>query len=154
MYAIAEVKTVEKMKETYKVKEVIGQGAFASVRLAIHRETKMNVAIKVLHKKRMSEDDLVGFQNEVAFLSEIDHPNVVQLLDLYEDDDNFCLVLERLQGGQLYDYLAERKLQLSEEEIFRLMIPVFDAVFYAHGMGIVHRDLKPDNFLVSHKDLD
>jgi serine/threonine protein kinase len=54
----------------------------------------------------------------------------------------------------LYDYLAERKLQLAEEEIYRLMIPVFDAVFYAHGMGIVHRDLKPDNLLVSHKELD
>ena len=48
-----------------KIKEVIGKGAFASVRLAVHRETKMNVAIKIIIKKRMSEEDLVGLENEV-----------------------------------------------------------------------------------------
>jgi serine/threonine protein kinase len=53
----------------------------------------------------------------------------------------------------LYDHLATIK-NLAEAEIHRLMIPVFDAVFYCHGMGIVHRDLKPGNLLVSHEDLD
>jgi serine/threonine protein kinase len=72
---------------------------------------------------------------------------------MYEDEDNFCLILERVQGGELNDHLVEVKC-LAEAEIHRLMIPVFDAVFYCHGMGIIHRDLKPDNLLVSLKDLD
>jgi serine/threonine protein kinase len=147
------IKTVDELKQDYKIKEIIGKGAYASVRLAVHRETKMNVAIKIMNKKRMEEEDLVGLENEVQFLSEIDHPNVVQLLDLHEDKDNFCLVLERVQGGELYDHLAKTR-GLVESEIHRLMIPVFDAVFYCHGMGIIHRDLKPDNLLVSLKDLD
>ena len=59
------MKTVDELKETYKIKEVIGKGAFASVRLAVHRKSKMNVAIKIMNKKRMSEEDLVGIENEV-----------------------------------------------------------------------------------------
>ena len=113
-------KTVEELKNTYKVKQVIGKGGYASVRLAVHRQTKIKVAIKVVQKKRMSEADLLGFQNEVAFLSEIDHPNVVQVLDIYEDEKNFCLILERLEGGGLDDQLSTRE-PLVEAEIHRLI---------------------------------
>jgi serine/threonine protein kinase len=77
MNANAGVKSVEQLKEAYKVKDVIGMGAFASVRLAVNRQTRIKVAIKVVNKKRMSDDDLEDFENEVRLLSEIDHPNVV-----------------------------------------------------------------------------
>lgn len=65
------------MKDLYKIKEVIGRGAFSSVRLATHRESKKRVAIKVQHKNAMSKEDVIGVQNEIEYLSYIDHPNVV-----------------------------------------------------------------------------
>ena len=95
----------------------------------------------------MAPEDVIGVQNEIEFLSHIDHPNVVDLIDLFEDKDNFCMVLEVLPGGDLYEQLKGK--HLPEKDIHRLIVPVFDAIFYCHDMGIVHRDLKPDNLLVS-----
>lgn len=62
-------------------------------------------------------------------------------------------MLERLPGGELYNHLKSAKF-LPEVDVHRLMIPVFDAVFYCHALGITHRDLKPENLLVSLEDLD
>lgn len=77
----------------------------------------------------------------------------MQLLELFEDKDFFCLVLERLPGGDFYTHLAEKQT-LPEHDVHRLMVPVFDAVFYCHTLGITHRDLKPENLLVTLEDLD
>ena len=65
------------MREKYKLKELLGKGAFSTVRLAYDRKTRQEVAIKVMRKTELSEDDVVGLQNEIQFMSEIDHPAVV-----------------------------------------------------------------------------
>jgi serine/threonine protein kinase len=75
----------------------------------------------------------------------------VKLLDSFENEKNYCLVLELMQGGELYDALIE-KVNLSEKEVHSLMVPIFDAVIYCHGLGIAHRDIKPENLLMTVKD--
>ena len=74
-------------------------------------------------------------------------------MEVFEDKHFFCLVLERMPGGELYNHIKTLKC-LPEADVHRLMVPVFDAIFYCHGMGIAHRDLKPENLLVSLDDLD
>jgi len=144
--------SVTKMKEVYKVKTLLGKGAFSTVRLASNRQTKEEVAIKIMKKKELCEDDVVGLQNEIQFMTEIDHPAIVSLHEIYEDDDYFCLVLERMHGGELYAKIKELG-HIPEAEIHRLMVPVFDALFYCHDLGITHRDLKPENLLLTSNEL-
>jgi serine/threonine protein kinase len=78
------------------------RGASSTVRLAVHRETKEKVAIKILKKSTMTEEDYIGLYNEVLILQNVDHPNVVKMIEVYEDNTYFCIVLERMKGGEIY----------------------------------------------------
>jgi len=122
------------------------------VRKGKHRESGDHVAIKILSKRKMQEEDIAGMQNEISILSQIDHPNVVKLVDTYEDKGHYCLVMEIMQGGELFEEIMKNE-KLEEKDVHGLMIPVFDAVFHCHAQGIVHRDIKPENLLLSDKNL-
>ena len=104
------------MKKDYKIEGVIGQGAFATVRKGKNRETGERVAIKILSKRKMTEEDIVGMQNEIRILSTIDHPNIVKLIDTYEDKGHYCLVMELMHGGELFESLLEKDA-LDEVEV-------------------------------------
>jgi serine/threonine protein kinase len=80
----------------------LSRGASSIVRLAVHRETKEKVAIKILKKSTMTEEDYIGLYNEVLILQNVDHPNVVKMIEVYEDNTYFCIVLERMKGGEIY----------------------------------------------------
>ena len=139
------------MYKKYKIGSVIGEGAFASVRKGKNRETGERIAVKIMHKHKMTKEDLVGVRNEIRILSDADHPNIVKLLDTFENEKSYCLVLELMQGGELYDSLISQE-NLSEKEVHSLMVPIFDAVIYCHSFGIAHRDIKPENLLMTEKD--
>ena len=144
------------LKKDYKVEGVIGQGAFATVRRGKHRETKEPVAIKILSKRKMTEEDIVGMQNEIEILTNVDHANVVKLIATYEDKGHYCLVMELMEGGELFEALLQQE-SLDEKDVHSLMVPVFDAVIHCHtcnaGNPIIHRDIKPENLLLSDKNL-
>jgi len=122
------------------------------VRKGKHRETKQRVAIKIMSKKRMNEEDVAAMQNEVEIMRKVDHPNIVNLEAVYEDKAHYCLVMELMQGGELFDHIITKQ-NFSEQEAHKFMVPLFDAMMYCHDMGIVHRDLKPENLLFGSKDL-
>lgn len=119
----------------------------------MHRETKDQVAIKILKKSTMSEEDYIGLYNEVLILQNVDHPNVVKMIEVYEDNTYFCIVLERMKGGEIYSQVCDKN-RLDEKTVHRIMVPVFDAVFYCHELGIAHRDLKPENLLLTDEVMD
>ena len=73
------------------------------VKRAKNRATGVKYAVKVLSKKKMSEEDLIGMQTEIEILKTVDHPNVVKLIDVYEDERHICLVMELMEGGELFD---------------------------------------------------
>ena len=98
-------------------------------------------------------------------MQRVDHPNIVKLKNVYEDSGHYCLIMELMEGGevsdflitnhcfQLFDFIIERET-FTEDVAQKIMQPLFDAVFYCHGLGIVHRDLKPENLLLDTKDLE
>jgi len=86
-------------------------------------------------------------------MKKVDHPNIVKMTSVYEDKSHYCLVMELMQGGELFDYIIKKET-FSEEEAHKVIVPLFDALMYCHDMGIVHRDLKPENMLLDKKDLD
>ena len=93
----------------------------------------------------MGEPEIQSIVTEIEIMEKIDHPNVVKLYDLKEDDEYLYMVLEFMAGGSLRDRLLEEKKKhkkLSEEEIFGIIAPIVDAMEYCHENGVVHRDLK------------
>lgn len=99
----------------------------------------------------MTEEDRIGLLNEIDILKQVDHPNIVKLIDVYEDSQTFSLVLELMTGGELFETILE-KSSFSEQEAKELILPIVDAIKYCHSLGIVHRDIKPENLLFSSKD--
>lgn len=100
----------------------------------------------------MNDEDKVAVETEIEILKQIDHPNIVKLHEVYEDDDYWCLVIELMQGGDLLEYLLENKC-FKEVEVRNATYLLIDAIRYCHQIGIMHRDLKPENLLIKKKDI-
>ena len=98
----------------------------------------------------MSEQDKIAVQTEIDILKKIDHPNIVKLIDVFEDERFWCLVMELMKGGELFDQILEKE-QFSEVEARQYTKAMIDAVQYCHEQDIVHRDLKPENLLLKDK---
>ncbi|KRX01998.1 Protein kinase-like domain [Pseudocohnilembus persalinus] len=99
----------------------------------------------------LENDELVSLQNEVEILTQIDHPNIVKLYEIFEDDCNFYMVLELMKGGELFERIVEQE-HFSEHKAAETIKPIIDALQYCHEMEIAHRDLKPENLLYATKD--
>ena len=143
----------QNIKDVYKIKSTIGKGSFATVKMARHRETNNEVAVKVFSKKRMTDTDLEDLQNEKEVLMSVDHPNIVKLIEVFEDERHICIVMELMTGGELFEKVKELDY-FSEIDARNCMLALIDSIRYLHQMGIVHRDIKPENMLLPSKDID
>jgi calcium-dependent protein kinase len=137
----------EPIFERYDVVKQIGYGSYGKVFLAEQKGTRQKRAIKEINKPLGKSNSHQQFLNEVEVLSQLDHPNIVKIFELYEDAEHFYIVAEILSGGELFDYITSKR-QLSEPEAAHIMYQVLSAVSYCHQHSIVHRDLKPENLLL------
>ena len=135
------------IKETFKILDTIGKGTFATVKRVRHRTTGENYAVKVLSKKKMTAEDEIQMHTEIEILKQVDHPNIVKLIDVFEDDKHLCLLMELMTGGELFDFIVEQE-QMSEHEAREAAKLIVDAISYCHTKGICHRDIKPENLLL------
>lgn len=135
----------EKVTDIYDLKHTIGTGAFSEVVVAEDRKSGECRAIKKIEKRKIrgKEDTL---ENEILILKQIEHPNIVALLDLFEDKSHVYLVIELVSGGELFDRIIA-KGNYTERDASGLVRQVLEATSYLHSKGIVHRDLKPENLL-------
>ena len=86
-------------------------------------------------------------------MNQIDHPNVIKMLDCYETEENYFIVLEFMKGGELFEWIIEKE-QFTEAEAVNVLRTMLHAVSYCHSKGIIHRDLKPENILYETEDED
>jgi calcium-dependent protein kinase len=135
--------------KNYRTIKELGQGGFGHVYLAEHRTTKQHRAVKEIEKAKANKipGGKTKFIREVEILGKLDHPNIVRLYELYEDNFRYYVVSELLTGGELFDYIVSSK-HLSEPVAARIMHQVFSAVSFCHQNNIVHRDLKPENLML------
>ncbi|XP_014288774.1 ribosomal protein S6 kinase 2 beta isoform X1 [Halyomorpha halys] len=127
--------------EDYELREEIGRGSYSVCRLALHKASRTEWAVKVIDKSKRD------CQEEVDILLRYrGHQNIVYLRDVYEDDNNVYLVMELMRGGELLDRILRLKA-FSEREASAIMQTVISTVNYLHQHGVVHRDLKPSNLL-------
>ena len=90
-------------------------------------------------------------QSEIDILSQIDHPNIVKLFEIFDEKEHLDLVMELMTGGELFDRIVEKE-HYSEKEAADTIRPICDAIKYCHALDIIHRDLKPENLLYGSKE--
>nr|WP_279545388.1 serine/threonine-protein kinase [Pseudoteredinibacter isoporae] len=130
----------------YKIQNILGRGGMGIVYLAEDSRLGRQVAIKCLYKHQQSENLVERLRREAKVLAKLNHPNVIQIYDVVEDEQGLALVMEYVRGRSLKQYLQENSL--SQKQKFSLLAQILDGLAAAHGEGIIHRDLKPDNILV------
>ncbi|XP_025198840.1 calcium/calmodulin-dependent protein kinase type 1 isoform X1 [Melanaphis sacchari] len=164
----------QSIEDKYDVKDLLGTGAFSEVRLAVSKERPNEMyAVKIIDKKALKgkEDSL---DNEIKVLRRfsksvkrsdhsrtddknegqwLTHPNIVQLLETFEDKSKVYLIMELVTGGELFDRIVQ-KGSYTEKDAAHLIRQVLGAVDYMHEQGVVHRDLKPENLLYYSTDED
>ena len=135
-------------EKIYKFKRVLGQGSFACVKLAEHKQDKSQWAVKILKKDALNLNDTESLENEMSIVQQVTHPNIVRTKEVY-DTPHFCfVVMECMKGGELFDRIV-RQEHYSDLEAKEAFWQMTDAIAYCHGKNIVHRDLKPENLLYS-----
>jgi calcium-dependent protein kinase len=129
----------------YEVQKKIGEGAYGKIYKVRNKQSGDIRAMKQVTKTKIQ--DMGKFQDEIKILSTVDHPNIVRLFEVIEDDKYYNLIQELCTGGELLT--RAQKNQLKEKDIARIFYQIMSGVAYIHGIGIVHRDLKLENVLFS-----
>lgn len=130
--------------------EIVGSGAFATVKKAIERSTGTTFAAKIISKKK-ALGGLDGVARELTILKQLNHPGIVKLKAYYEDSENYYLVMEFVSGGDLMDFIASEGA-IDETVTKEIARQILEAIRYVHSKGISHRDLKPDNIMIASDD--
>jgi serine/threonine-protein kinase HSL1 (negative regulator of Swe1 kinase) len=149
----------------------VGQGGSCTVRLVRHVKTGETAVAKIIHKStaekvrarslvdlmlRVERGDQrlggkfpipIALEREIVIMRLLKHPNIVQIYDVWENQDEIYLVMENVDGGELFQYLTTRGA-LQEEEAVYIFRQLVEALAYCHKMCIFHRDLKPENILL------
>ncbi|KAH1240699.1 CBL-interacting serine/threonine-protein kinase 9 [Glycine max] len=139
----------------YELGKTIGEGSFAKVKFAKNVENGNHVAIKILDRnhvlrhKMMEQAQTVLFElkKEISAMKMINHPNVVKIYEVMASKTKIYIVLELVNGGELFDKIAKYG-KLKEDEARSYFHQLINAVDYCHSRGVYHRDLKPENLLL------
>lgn len=127
----------------------IGEGEFGKVKLGWKQDSSVQVAIKLIKRDTVGSNPsrLAKIRREVTILRELQHPNIVQLIDMVETDRYIGIILEYASGGELFDHILNQRY-LKDQSARRLFAQLVSGVGYLHKKGIVHRDLKLENLLL------
>ncbi|XP_057666064.1 serine/threonine-protein kinase SIK2-like isoform X1 [Diorhabda carinulata] len=131
----------------YDIERTIGKGNFAVVKLAKHRITKTEVAIKIIDKSQLDASNLQKVYREVDIMKRLDHPHIIKLYQVMETKNMIYLVSEYASQGEIFDYIA-RYGRMTEDHSRNKFWQILSAVEYCHNRNIVHRDLKAENLLL------
>lgn len=140
----------------WQLGRTLGRGSSGRVRLAKHMDTGKLAAVKIVSKAQSTEQgsssalkasESFGIEREVIIMKLIEHPNIMALYDVWENKGELYLVLEYIEGGELFDYLISRG-RLSEREAIHYFRQICYGVDHCHRFNICHRDLKPENLLL------
>nr|CAD2124072.1 unnamed protein product [Meloidogyne enterolobii] len=138
----------KEIKHRFEITAKLGSGTYGKVSLAFDHKTEREVAVKLIKKSAIeNKQDLVRIRREIRIMSMLNHPNLIQIYEVFENKDKIILVMEYASGGELYDYVSKNG-SLSEQEARRIFRQITSAVLYCHKNKVAHRDLKLENILL------
>lgn len=141
-------------RDMYELRQKIRSGSYATVWEGVDKASQsIPYAIKVVKRKDLKPKDDAQFLNEVAILQSLEHPNIVGIHDFFEEKDYFFLVMELMNGGDVFDRIVKRT-HYTEKDARDLAKCLLGAVAFMHSHGVAHRDLKPQNLLLANLDDD
>uniref|UniRef100_A0A1D1Z984 non-specific serine/threonine protein kinase n=1 Tax=Anthurium amnicola TaxID=1678845 RepID=A0A1D1Z984_9ARAE len=133
---------------SYELGRTLGEGTFAKVKFARHVQTGDAVAVKILVKDQVLRHEMVEqIKREISTMKLIKHPNVINIFEVMGSKTKIYIVLEFVDGGELFDKIAKHG-RLQEDEARKYFQQLINAVDYCHSRGVYHRDLKPENLLL------
>jgi len=139
----------DKIAGRYEVEELVGHGGMSSVYKAHDTLLERHVALKILHEQYSSDADFVErFKREARSVAQLQHPNIVTVIDRGEEDERQYIVFEYIEGENLKE-LVVRKGRLDLKEALEIALEVAQGLAFAHQQGLVHRDVKPQNVLLN-----
>lgn len=143
----------QKINDRYEIIKTIGEGGMANVYLANDTILERNVAIKVLRGDLSNDEKFIRrFKREALSVSNLSHPNIVEVYDVGEEDGNYYIVMEYIDGKTLKQLLQKRGA-LTLTEVLDIMSQLADGLSHAHEAYIIHRDIKPQNIMIEDNGL-
>jgi serine/threonine-protein kinase len=139
----------EKIADRYEVEELVGHGGMSSVYKAKDSLLERHVALKILHEQYGTDEGFVErFKREARSVAQLQHPNVVTVIDRGEENGRQYIVFEYIDGENLKEHVV-RKGRLEVREALEIAVEVARGLAFAHEQGLVHRDVKPQNILLN-----
>ena len=143
----------QKINDRYEIIKTIGEGGMANVYLAEDTILERKVAIKVLRGDLSNDEKFIRrFKREALSVSNLSHPNIVEVYDVGEEDGNYYIVMEYIEGKTLKQLLQKRGA-LTLNEVIDIMTQLTDGLAHAHEAYIIHRDIKPQNIMIEDNGL-
>lgn len=143
-----------KILEHYKIGKELGSGEFGCIKKAKCAKTKKKVAIKIIQKKNLQKirsNPEEKLMNEINIMRTCTHPHIITFIDFFMDDDNYYIVMEYVNGGDLLKLVTEGKRKINIQDIRIIFCQLISSIEYCHGNLICHRDIKLENILIKNK---
>jgi calcium-dependent protein kinase len=140
-----------KPSDWYRVKKTIGQGSFGIVQLVEDKRAANRVAVMKTISKAKSNLSIEILEQEIRNMKRLDHPNVIKLLEYFDDAQNIYILMENADGGELLKVIEDNYKNgryVNERWAMEIFKQVLEALNYCHAHGVMHKDLKPENIML------
>lgn len=142
--------TEEPINDHYELGKILGSGKYGVVRKGVKKNNPdFRVAVKVIDVSKLNSQ-FHSLIQEILTLKKMDHPNIVKIYEMYKDDETLYLVMEYVEGEELFDFVADR-FKLKEKEACDIIEQLVKSIRYLNKLGVAHRDLKPENIIINKK---
>ena len=143
-----EEEMIGRIVRSYEIVEFVGKGGHGAVYRVEHTENRNSYALKIILPEHIEDENLrIRFEREAEIIRIVKHPNIVNLVDSWHDEEGLWVLMEWCSGGDLRGYL-EKNGRMPAQRLAAILNDIAGALDAAHAAGVVHRDLKPDNILL------